>query len=287
MTSREKIDVEALITRAYREKAVHRLRNVGATLLGLSGPKGAGGGYSTDDKVDSSSFSARAAAATREMQARLSAAPDVLLDLHDAVLGLPDFYIERGAGLDFLVWDAETAARSGHRIEVCPANGASIVKVERRGGRGPGRDDLLVAGAPRRLTTLSTATIVLLNGQYGDRPYVPEVVVERMRPIYAEGRHDLVERYVPIYETGLQEIVEARATYAVWHAALGMVRASLDASPDAEVTGPAAPAEPWRLTGKMLTGGAVTDLVDEPVEAPAKRRRAPRKKVEKLAAAMA
>ncbi|MGU3330413.1 hypothetical protein ACLBXB_26155 [Methylobacterium mesophilicum] len=39
------------------------------------------------------------------MQARLSAAPEVLLDLHDAVLALPDFYIERGAGLDFLVWD--------------------------------------------------------------------------------------------------------------------------------------------------------------------------------------
>jgi hypothetical protein len=80
------------------------------------------------------------------MQARLSAAPDLLLDLHDAVLALPDFYIERGAGLDFLVWDEETAARPGHRVEVCPANGTSIVKVERRGGRGPGREDLPALG---------------------------------------------------------------------------------------------------------------------------------------------
>ena len=95
---------------------MHRLRKVGATRLGLSGPKGAGGGYSTDDKVDSSSFSARAATATRELQARLSAAPDTLLDLHDAVLALPDFCIERGAGLDFLVWDEEMAACSGHRV---------------------------------------------------------------------------------------------------------------------------------------------------------------------------
>ena len=74
------------------------------------------------------------------MQARLSAVPDILLDLHDAVLALPDFYIERGAGVDFVVWDEETAYRSGHRIDVCPANGASIIKVARRGGRGPGRE---------------------------------------------------------------------------------------------------------------------------------------------------
>ncbi|MGU3330411.1 hypothetical protein ACLBXB_26145 [Methylobacterium mesophilicum] len=51
---RETIDIEGLIACAYRDRAVHRLRMVGATVLGLSGPKGTGSGYSTDDKVDSS-----------------------------------------------------------------------------------------------------------------------------------------------------------------------------------------------------------------------------------------
>ncbi|MGU3330412.1 hypothetical protein ACLBXB_26150 [Methylobacterium mesophilicum] len=35
------------------------------------------------------------------MQARLAAASDVLLDLYEAVLALPNFYIERGPRLDW------------------------------------------------------------------------------------------------------------------------------------------------------------------------------------------
>ena len=45
--------------------------------------------------------------------------------------------------------------------------------------------DLLPSSALRRLTTPSTATIVLLNGQYGDHPFAPDDVVERMRLVYS------------------------------------------------------------------------------------------------------
>lgn len=54
MTSREKINVEVLITRTYREKAVHRLWSAGAIALGLSGPKAPGGRFLTAEKVDTS-----------------------------------------------------------------------------------------------------------------------------------------------------------------------------------------------------------------------------------------
>ncbi|MDN3575119.1 hypothetical protein [Methylobacterium longum] len=226
------------------------------------------------DKVDTSSFSAKTAAKTRDLQAQLAAAPNALLELHDAVLGLPNFYIERTDCLGFVVWDGETAARNGHRIEVSPWNEASIIKVERRGGSGPAQDDLLPVGVPRRLVVLVTSTIVILNGQHGDRPYVPEVVVERMRPVY-DGRGKRASGYVPVYETGVQEIVEARATYAAWHAALGMLAAQLAGLPEVEVTGPTAPAKPWRQTGQVLIGTAPTDLRDEPIK-PQKQRRRPR-----------
>lgn len=106
-----------------------------------------------------------------------------------------------------------------------------------------------------------TSTIVLLNS-HSDRPYVPDVVVERMQPIYAPGRHDLVERYVPIYETGLQEVVEARAIDAMWIAALGMLQAQLADLPDVEVTGLAAPAEPWAPVAWVKRGRAIAALRD-------------------------
>lgn len=187
MPFQETIDIEALIVRAYREKAVHRLHNVGATLLGLSGPKAPGFSYLTD-KVDTSSFSARSAAKTRDLQAQLAAAPDALLELHDAVLALPNFYIERIGGFDFVIWNEETAARNGQRIEVSPWNEASIIKVERRGGFGKGQDDLLPVGVSRRLVVLVTSTIVILNGQHGDRPYVPEVVVANAAHLQRPGK---------------------------------------------------------------------------------------------------
>ncbi|MCJ2019554.1 hypothetical protein MKK84_19300 [Methylobacterium sp. E-065] len=92
-------------------------------------------------------FSADTAAAMQELQARLAATPDAFLELHDAVLRLPDFYIERAGGIDFFAWDEETTAQLGHRIKVDDANGRRIVKVERRGRRGKGRDDLALRGA--------------------------------------------------------------------------------------------------------------------------------------------
>ncbi|GEP11806.1 hypothetical protein [Methylobacterium gnaphalii] len=279
MPSREKIDIEALLIRAYYEKAIHRLGDVGAVALGLSGPKGAGGGYSTDDKVDTSSFSSRVAAQVREMQARLANAPSGLLDLHDVVLSLEDFYVEHVTGLDCRVWDADTAERLGHRIDT--VDGAStIVRVERRGGVGAGREDLLPAGPARRLTRIVTSTLLIQHGRAADRPFVPAVEIARMRPIYEGARKEAVG-YEPVYVTPLHAVVEGRASYAVWHAACGILREIFAGSSEYEVTGPAASPAPWLDEPRVLPGliawndGLKDEEPEEAAPSPGKRR--PRK----------
>ena len=283
MPPREKIDIEALLIRAYAEKRVHKLRQVKAGALGLIGPRKGIGGFSASEKVDTSSFSARVAGELREMQARLGAAPCGLLDLHDVVLGLESVYVESGADLGFIVWwDADAALDRGHRI-VEDGDGATIAQVRPRTGR-PG--EFVEIGPRRRLTKVVTSALMVLHGQYGDRPYVPEVEVYRMRPVY-EGATKEAKSYSPEYVTPLHAVAEARAAYAVWYAALGLLAGVMAASAEYEVTGPSAPAEPWAEVRRILPGGPVSSLRDEPVEAPSKRARAARRTKENRIAATA
>lgn len=266
MNNRETIDIEGLLVRAYREKKIHTLKasNAYATALGLTRPRAPGATFSASDKVDTSSFAARMAAEIRELQARLGAAPSGLVDLHDAVLALPDFYVERGAGADFVVWDSETAARAGHLITVAKDKGsATIVAVKTGAGRNR-KGQMVEIGERRPLVPIVTSTLMVLQGQYGDRPHVPDLVVRRMRAVY-KGANTSPVGHVPEYETPLHAVVEARAEYAVWHAALGILADAFAGSTEYEVTGPAAPAEPWSSTGRVLLGAPVSDLADEVV----------------------
>lgn len=292
MNNREKIDIEGLLVRAYREKQIHTLNAGGAIALGLTRPRAPGATFSASDKVDTSSFSARMAAELRELQARLGAAPSGLVDLHDAVLGLPDFYVERGAGLDFVVWDTETAEQAGHRIEVAKDKGSATIVAVRPGAGRNRRGTLIPIGAVRHLVPIVTSTLIIVQGRYGDRPYVPDVVVTRQRPVYAGADKNAVG-YLPEYETPLHAVVEARAAYAVWHAALGMLAAAFAASTEYEVTGPAAPAEPWKRNARILIGERPQEWDADQSELGAvalkpKRKRpyVPRKTKEKAAVAM-
>lgn len=259
MQPREKIDIEALLVRAYAGKRVHKLRDVKAGALGLSGPRKGIGGFSASEKVDISSYSARVAGETREIQARLGAAPSGLLDLHEVVLGLETVFVESGASLDFVVWwDADAALDRGHRI-VEDRDGASIAQVRPRTGR---PSEFVEVGPRRRLTKVVASTLVVLHGQYGDRPYVPEVEIYRMRPVY-EGAHKGAKAYSPEYVTPLHAIAEARAAYAVWHAALGLLAGVMAVSTEYEVTGPAAPALPWMEERRGLNSDGASGLRDQ------------------------
>lgn len=276
--NRETIDIESLLIRAYREKQVHKLKLNAGNMLGLTPPRAPGATFSAEDKVDTSSFACRMAAQLRELQARLGAAPSTLIDLHDAVLSLPDFYVERGAGLDFVVWDEETASAAGHRIIVEGDRGSYIARVAPRGGRRREVEALIEIAPRRAVVPIVTAPLLVLSGQYGDRPFVPDVVETRRVPVYRGARKEAAE-YRPEYETPLHAVVEARAAYAVWHAALGMLAEAFAGSAEYEVTGPSAPASPWELSPRILLAIEKAEKADE--DAPANDAIVPCKKKEK------
>lgn len=246
--AREEIDIEALLVRAYFEKRVDRLGDgvaAKAALGILGGPKGPGA-MNWNEKVDTSSYAARMASEIREMELRLRQAPSSLLTLHDAVLALPDFYAEID-GLDFVVWDIETATRLGHRIE--PDRDRPTIVAE-------------AGGDVRRLTRIVTAVLMVVQGREAQPPYVAEVEIARMRPVYS-GEHRKVTGHVPEYVVSPIEVAYDRARYAAWHCALGMLQAALDL-PDYRITGPRVAAAPWDAATRVLEGAALPGLIGAP-----------------------
>lgn len=254
----EVIDIEALLMRAYWEKRIDRLDKGAASraALGLpKGPKAPGAVFSMDTKVDTSSYSARVAAEMREMFLRLANAPDALLTLHDHVLALPDFFVELGAGVDFVVWDVETATRLRHLILDPKGDLPRIVTLRTRRDRATGEATLVPYGEPRALTRIVTTTLLTGHARECQRPGVSDVVVTRMRPIY-RGGHKAAVGYLPEHETPLDVVAMERARYAVWHVALGMVRDAMGSAPGLDITGPSAPPAPWELERRVLDGCA-------------------------------
>jgi len=254
--NREQIDIEGLLIRAYREKAVDRFviaddaerRRKAWGLILLAGPSSGGGGGGEALGVQSSGYATNLAARASRGWAMLDKDRGGSLEaLHDAVLALPTFYVERVGEADelaFEVWDTETALKLGHRI--VSENGAAYVeRVRRRGGKDAKRADQLRTAGPRRPVTAIVATnLMICHGRAADRPYVPPVVATGRRPIL-KGRDKCAVGYAATYETTLAEVVRARALYATWHACLGMLQAALGCVPDLDVTGPEAPAAPW------------------------------------------
>lgn len=260
--AREDIDIEALLVRAYFEKQIDRLGGgvaAKAALGMLGGPKAPGATMGGAEKVDTSSYAARMAAEVRELELRLRRAPPALVTLHDAVLALPDFYAEI-SGLDYLVWDVETATRLGHTIT--PDRDRPTI-VEDKGG------------APRAVTRIVTATLMVVQGREAQPPYVAEVEVARMRPVYS-GEHRKVTGHVPEYVVSPTEVAHDRAAYSAWHCALGML-AALDL-PGYRITGPRAPSAPWEIERRIHPGGALPGLVDAPEDAVSRKRLRNRKK---------
>lgn len=289
----EEIDVEQLVQRAYFEKQVHRLcgrdgnaERLLGRLIGLSRPTSGAGAWG-GIVVDTSGFAANSVARVNAALEGLRLTGDALLELHDLVLGLPDFYVERaGEALDFVVWDHETAVQAGHRIDT--GDGVpTIVKVRRRGGRRAGAEDLLPDGPRRPVSAIVTSALLVRHGQDRSRPVIADVVEIGQRPIY-EGRDKRAVRHEPIYETSLAAVALDRAVYAVWHAALGMLADKLARLPDYRVTGPAAPVAPWEAPALELqpspAGDSLLDMLGhalepaaiEAAERPRKRARAVR-----------
>ncbi|QRE78236.1 hypothetical protein [Methylobacterium aquaticum] len=162
--------------------------------------------------------------------------------LHDAVLALPDMFIEYGAGADFVVWDAETAERRGEVITLAGGR-ATIQATRRRGGRGEGRNDRVPVGLPRPLTILPMTVLVITHGRGDSRPDVTDVAWRR-RPVYRHGTRDIAS-YESVPDAPLDIVAFERARYVAWHAVLGMLTAARAECSEFAVTGPAAPLTIW------------------------------------------
>ncbi|WP_018264078.1 hypothetical protein [Methylobacterium sp. WSM2598] len=223
---REDIDVEALLVRAYRERQVHRLQTAEgcdralSRLIGLGTPS-TGGGWNVAEPVDTSAYAANMAARSREAWRRIEGTADALLDLHDQVLGLADWFVELTGGAEFLVWDRASAAALGHRIETA-AEGDTIVAVRRRGGRGAGREDLVEDGPRRPVSRIVTTALVIRHAQDATRPHVADLVEVGRRPVYQGARKEAVG-HAPVYDVAPELVARDRAIWSAWHAALGLI----------------------------------------------------------------
>jgi len=236
MAAKETIDIEMLLQRAYRQYGVDRVTP--ERVLGLVAPSSSGEsnymivarhlayGTSIDTSPAGANILGRATDA--------ASVPEDLLAVHDAVLALDDFFIERARDV-CMVWDRDTAMRAN--VEIFKQDGEWFARAKRWG-----------AGEPeppmRRLQKINTSVLVILNARAGTRPDVDELEVEYMRPVY-RGRNEEVIGYEPIYVTSPEIVAVQRAEYQTWHCALGLLAAQLTNLALFDVSGPAAPFAPW------------------------------------------
>lgn len=221
MSAKETIEIEALLRRAYGQYRVHKVSP--ATVLGLDAVKlSAPSGFAATmailelgTRVDTSGAGAKMAG----LQSMAAATPDDLLVVHDHVLALSDWLIEGAEGAAPVVWRREEIAANGWRVE---KQGDALWLARPSGPLGAGRGHL------SRLTDPHLAASVILHAANGSRPECR--MAKRGRLSAAEEAEVRIER----------------SLYAVWHAALGVLAAELDAVLSKHaVLPPAAPTEPW------------------------------------------
>lgn len=230
MTGKETIDIEALLHRAYGQYRVDRVTP--QSILGLArlGPGGSLVGamqaVALGTIVDNSGAAARMLGA----QSAAVATPDDMLVVHDHVLVLADWLIEEARSDEPQVWRRAEIAANGWRVEET-AQGLWLV----RPGEGVKGGDAWAA-----LTNPYLMALVIEHARAGSRPDDLGVSERARRTTVRRGRPDRAM----LAERG--DVMLARAVYATWHAALGVLAAELDGVlTKHRVIGPAAVADPW------------------------------------------
>jgi hypothetical protein len=219
---KHQIDIEALLEWAYRRQCVDRVAGQRFT---PKGPSGDANGAAVQMmmlgcRVDSSSYAARVLGAY---------APDDAMILHDTVLALDDLYIDLAGG----VWTSARVAEIGARL------------IKERGGF----FWLEIDGSRTPLECAHLKALVITHAKVGGRPEWcagwrdPGNAVASDRG--AKDRCGRKRRAKDDYSP--EDVAFYRAQYRCWHAALVLLAAELQgALAEYEVTGPAAPAEPWK-----------------------------------------
>lgn len=253
--AKETIDVEKIVEWAYRVQCVDRQRAV-SWLAISSASSGMSEFLRLGTRVDNSGAAARA------LGVRL---PDDASIVHAAVLALPDAYIEWRARDEVEVWDAGLMAERG--MVLMRNSKTPVLPAECEGPPMTDSTAFMIAPAyepgepssPVPVEPVSSAVLVILNGRTGSRPeWHPD-----WRPS-TRGAAGAADR---------RDVMHARAVYLAWRLALTRLQAALAGQlADFDVTGPEAPADPWKA--KAPTVVADVRPVKQAVRRPARRRRA-------------
>lgn len=231
--AKETIDIEALLEWAFRvqqvDRQAKRLRPQLA-MPSISISNGLGECVALGTRVDNSGPAARLAG--------IRVSDDAAI-LYDAVVALPEVWIEwRGAG-DCVLWTRESAAQAGFVIE----GGRYDWRLVE--ARASGQRELRQAA----LTCVGLAPFVIRHARLGVRPDWHEGWRRPVgRPMLGcAGRNSGGRRRRTGDDAALLEsVVFDRAMYSAWRMGLVVLVEQLSRALDRyDVSGPAAPETPW------------------------------------------
>ncbi|QEL26141.1 hypothetical protein FQV39_28685 [Bosea sp. F3-2] len=234
--AKETIGIEALLHRAYAQYRVDKVTP--AAVLGMPRFKPSGSLVGAMQALQLGTIIDNSGAAARMLgfQSMAAATPDDLLVVHDHVLALSAWLIEGAQGDEPQAWKRSEIAAQGWRVEDA-ASGLWLVR--------PGEEG--AADAWSRLHDPFLTALVIEHARNGTRP-------DHGGPMPARrGRPDEAAR------AERAGIMLARAIYATWHAALGLLAVELDGVLlKHQVTGPTSPEAPWdsEATGNVLASQA-------------------------------
>jgi len=238
MTVKQSIDIEALLSWAYREQCVDRM------CAGFS-PKGPSASPANNlanyltlgTRVDSSNFASRIIDSGN--------VADDALAVHAAVLALDDVFIEWETDSRLKLWTHETAVDEG--FSICERNGGS--------GRTYWKHNREMK-AECRLDFIGASILMITHAKAGDRPEWHEGwrPVKGRKPLRRGKMKDRWGRTLKSRMVDDYSVSRDRGIYRVWWWALELLAAQL--SDDLErfnVTGPVTVAEPWMSDSPVKT----------------------------------
>jgi len=230
MSVKQPIDIEALLSWAYREQCVDRMC-AGFTPKGPSAsPANNLAQYLTlGTRVDSPNYAARIIGSGN--------VADDALAVHDAVLALDDVFIEWETDSRLKLWTHEAAVDEG--FSICERNGGN--------GRTYWKHNREMQ-AECRLDFIGVSMLMITHGRADDRPEWHEgwKPVKGRKPIRRGKTKDRWGRTLKSRMVDDYTVARDRGVYRVWWWALELLAAQLSDELDRfTITGPAAVSDPW------------------------------------------
>lgn len=228
---KDKCDIEAVLDWAYRVQCVDRRvdprrRRRGPSLWPSAAPFASCAALGT--KVSSGGFH------PGDVMADVS---DDASIIHDAVLGLDEYWLEWRSGYEVALWSKPLVAEAGLRLENTQG------------------EWWLVGTDPTqrwRLEQVGVSVLLILTAKLGGRPEWHEGWQPQQGEV--RGRVGQPRRRSRINGVALEsEVHHARAVYCCWHAALGLLAQRLVGTLRGfDVQGPEAESQPWSKPPKRV-----------------------------------